>query len=160
MLLATVFVFTSCTKFKDGKYIVVNIKSHDESYTTLPTCSDDTLNGKSIGGFLKEKFTKRPYLLKFKEDFVVLRDLEEGEDTILALGSDSLGDYYSTDVSKGEEKEQFHIQLRPSKSSNRLVLIVDLNVPWGIRYRPVQLGGKYTSGGACGRVICYLSKLD
>ncbi|MCX2472792.1 hypothetical protein OQZ33_00470 [Pedobacter sp. MC2016-05] len=158
MLFAVLFTLASCTKFKDGKYIVLNIKSHDDQFNTLPKCSDDTINGKSIGGFLSEKFKQKRYDLKFKEDLVIIKDVQEEEDTILALTSDAQGDYYSTDLSKGEEK--LHIELRPNPSKSGLVLIVDLNVPWDMRYRPVQLGGKFVGGGPCGRAISYLSKLD
>lgn len=159
-LMIAVLVFTSCTKFKDGKYIVVDIKSHDKQFNNLPKCSDDTINGKTITGFLLKKFKQKQYQLQFKEDFVIIKDIEEGEDTILASASDSDGKYYYTELSKGEGKETLHIQLRSSNSKSALALIVDLNVPWEMRYRPVQVGGKFVGGSPCGRAICYLGKLD
>ncbi|WP_231465323.1 hypothetical protein [Pedobacter sp. Leaf132] len=145
---------------KDGKYVVVNVEADGGQYNTLPKCSDDTVGGKSIGGFLRDKLKQKQYQLQFKEDFVIVKDIEENEDTILALTNDADGDYYSTQLSKGEDKEKINIQLRPSRSKSGLVLIVDLNVPWNIRYRPAQVGGKFVGGIPCGRAICYLSKLD
>ena len=159
-LIIAAFALTGCTKFKDGKYIVLNTKAKDDQFKTLPSCYDDTIGGKSIGGFLKQKFNKHSYALKFKKDFAVLTDLRSGKETILAAASDAIGDYYSTEESRGEGQERFNVQLRPNGTTDGLVLIVDLTVPWGMKYKPVQLGGKFLGGSPCGRAICYLSKLD
>lgn len=153
------FTICGCTNFKSGNYITVSIKSHDDNLSTLSRCNGDTLDGKSINSFLKEKLSSRKYQIKVKKDFTVLKDFQENEEHILALESDESGDYYATDISKGVGKEQFHLELRPN-GREKLILVVDLYIPNAMSYRPVQLGGKLASGSSCGRAICYLSNLD
>jgi hypothetical protein len=158
VLLLALLALTSCNTSKDGKYIIVNIASEDKNLPNLNTCYGDTVNGRSIASYLKDKMQGRKYQIKIKEDFAIIKDLEENEDTVLAFKTDADGDYYSTEVSKGNGKETFNIQLRPDVGG-KIALIVDLKAERTVSYIPVQLGGRL-NWDQCGRAICYLSKLD
>lgn len=157
--LIAALLLNSCTQFKDGRYIIIKTSRHDASLTTLPWCSENSDSGQPIYGFLKQKFLQRKFNVSVKDDYVVLRDLDEGEDIILAFDRDSIGTYYQTEISKGDRGEQFKLQLRANSKTKGLILVIDLLTPQTLNRYPAQFGGT-TKLQQCGRAICYMSKLD
>ena len=159
--LLIILTVTSCSQAIDGVYIVVDIKHNDGKLTTLQRCSSERVNGKTISGLLKEKFQGKKYQIKMKEGFAILRDLDEGEDIILARRSDNDGEFYSTEISKNNGMETYFVELRPNLRGTP-ALVVRLEAARVVSYIPAQVGGKFVGGNntPCGRVICYLGKLD
>ncbi|WP_162796199.1 hypothetical protein [Pedobacter namyangjuensis] len=151
-----------CNIPKDGEYIAIRIAYSDNELLPPDECRSQRVDGQTISEILKQSYQGKRFQLKFKKDFIIVRDIKQGKDVVLALDANTNAKSYSTDLIRGNAGEKLLIQLR-SNSNGKMALIITLKYPKGVRYVPTQMSGytiNPTNGIDCGRIVCYLSKVD
>jgi len=159
MLIIVAIILNSC-KTDNGKYIIYKTTTDEADINFIRPIQIG--RNASIEKYLKELFSGLKYKITFEDDYTLLETENQKGNLVLSKEISKSKDkdvYYSADKTIGKAKLHFTLI---KVEDHKLKLAIDCYYPLNTSlYIPVQLGDILNKNNfECGRVVCYLSKVD
>ncbi len=159
ILIIIAIILNSC-KTDNGKYIIYKTVTDDSDINYIHPIQIG--RNASLEKYLDEMFSGLKYKIIFKDDYAQLETENQKSNLVLSKEVSKSKDktiYYSANRTSGKAKLHFTLI---KVEGDKLKLAIDCYYPSNTSlYIPAQLGDILDKNSfECGRVVCYLSKVD